>query len=214
MRSLHPLQEELHNLAKNQKINGMSLRQIGALVGESSPQKVKHHLSQLSRYGMIRFDSSSRVVLPATSKSEADAFASIRILGTADCGPATAIADQRVQGYLKISRRLLKIDASDKYLFALHAHGNSMNRADIGGNNIEEGDFVIVDNRKMVPHDGDFIVSIIDGMANIKRFVRMNNEQIALVSESTEDIAPIYIHADDDYQYNGKVVQVIKRPRG
>jgi repressor LexA len=211
MQSLHPLQEELHNLAKNRKINGMSLRQIGALVGESSPQKVKHHLVQLSRYGMIRFDSSSRVVLPITSETET--FASIRILGAADCGSATAIAEQRVLGYLKISRRLLKTDASDKYLFALRALGNSMNRADIGGTNIEEGDYVIVDGHKSNPLNGDFVVSIIDGMANIKRFVRMSDEQIALVSESTEEIVPIYVHADDDYQYSGKVVQVIKRPR-
>ncbi len=57
-------------------------------------------------------------------------------------------------------------------------------------------------------------MSIIDGMANIKKFHRDKaNKQIALVSDSTQRSPPIYIHEDDDFMINGKVVQVIKKSR-
>ena len=52
---------------------------------------------------------------------------------------------------------------------------------------------------------------IIDDVANLKRFYK-EGEQITLVSESTLDIAPIYIHSKylPDYMINGVVVRVIK----
>jgi phage repressor protein C with HTH and peptisase S24 domain len=89
-----------------------------------------------------------------------------------------------------------------------------MNRSEVNGKRIEDGDYVIVDSDDRVPHDGDVILSVIDEMTNIKRFHRDRlNKQIALVSDSTHDFPPIYIHEDDDFFINGKVIQVIKKPR-
>ena len=52
------------------------------------------------------------------------------------------------------------------------------------------------------------------GMANIKKFfLDRENRQVVLMSESTKDFPPIYIHEDDEFMVNGKVVQVIKKPR-
>ncbi len=62
--------------------------------------------------------------------------------------------------------------------------------------------------------NGDIVLSIIDGMANIKRFfLDKANNQVVLVSDSTKEFPPIYIHEDDDFMINGKVVQVIKKPK-
>lgn len=36
---------------------------------------------------------------------------------------------------------------------------------------MESGDFVIVDSENTSPRDGDYVVSVIDGMANIKNIV-------------------------------------------
>jgi len=60
-----------------------------------------------------------------------------------------------------------------------------------------------------------YVLSIIKGMANIKKFIfdEVRN-RILLLSESTQDYAPIIIHNNDfdNYMVNGQVVQVIKKP--
>ena len=89
-----------------------------------------------------------------------------------------------------------------------------MNRATIDGKKIENGDYVIVDVDDKNVKNGDIVLSIIDGMANIKRlFVDHENNQVVLMADSTKEFPPIYIHADDDFMVNGKVIQVIKKPR-
>jgi len=52
-------------------------------------------------------------------------------------------------------------------------------------------------------------------MANVKKFlIDRANHQVILLSESSQNIAPIYIHEDDcaDYLVCGRVVDVIKQP--
>lgn len=99
-------------------------------------------------------------------------------------------------------------------LFILKAKGDSMNDADIDGNSIEDGDFVIVDESKRAPENENYVVSLIDDCANIKKFFHQG-DQIALVSESTKDYNPIFIHQSDADRYNviGTVVRVIKTPK-
>jgi len=90
-----------------------------------------------------------------------------------------------------------------------------MNQANVKGKSIEEGDFVIVEKNQGTPANGDYVVSTIDGLANIKKFIFDEpNKQIILVSESSLDLPPIYIHQDDysAYLVCGKVVEVIKKP--
>ncbi len=90
----------------------------------------------------------------------------------------------------------------------------AMNRAMVNGNTIEDGDYLLVDSDQTSPSNGDIVLSVIDDMANIKKYVWDEaNNQIVLVSESTKDIPPIYIHEDDSFMINGKVIQVIKKPK-
>lgn len=91
-----------------------------------------------------------------------------------------------------------------------------MNQANIDGNCIENGDYVLIDPNDKDFKDGDYVLSIINGMANIKKFLKDDlNRQIILISQSTEDHPPIYIHEDDMsyFMTSGKVVAVLKNPR-
>jgi SOS-response transcriptional repressor LexA len=89
-----------------------------------------------------------------------------------------------------------------------------MNKSIVNGNTIEDGDYLIIDSSDTSPSSGDVVLSVIDEMANIKKYVwDEENNQIVLVSESTKDIPPIYIHEDDSFMINGKVIQVIKKPK-
>tara|TARA_Y100001958_G_C21160909_1_gene494797 strand:- start:436 stop:1065 length:630 start_codon:yes stop_codon:yes gene_type:complete len=207
---MHKTQEKLLQLVKTQDLGSMTLREIGALVGEEKyPQKVKHHLSQLEKKGFIRIDKKNNSIEPVMSgKIGTTSIMSIPILGTANCGPATFYAENNYQGYLKISRKFLP---KKENVFALVADGPSMNKACIKGKNIDDGDYLIVDSSDRTPEDGDVVVSVFDDVANIKKFKwDKENNRILLMSESTQHFPPIIIHEDDEYHVMGKVVEVVK----
>ena len=209
---MHAIQEKLLKLIDDKNIGGFTLRQIGGLIGEKLPQKVKHHLSHLERKGFILIDRKNKKISRISNKAKAgDIFISIPIVGSANCGPANIYADQNIEGYLKISKRLAP---NKKSVFALRAEGNSLNKADVGGKNVESGDFVIVDSENLSPRDGDYVVSVIDGMANIKKYrLDKSHSRIALLSESTQEYSPIFIHQNDDFRISGKVVGIVKNIR-
>ena len=192
----------------------MSLREIGKLINETSPQKIKHHLLQLEKNGLIQMDRLSKVMVKTRPGVVLrNSLIAIPILGTANCGPATAYAEQEAEGYLRVSGKLL---SKKKGVFAIKASGYSMNKANINGESIEDGDYVLVDPAFTSVRNGDYVLSIIDGMANIKRYFKdAENQRIILLSESSASFSPIFIHRDDidNYLVNGKVIQVIKKPK-
>lgn len=209
---MHLLQQKLLKISEGTDLTRMSLREIGRLIEEDHPQKVQHHLMQLEKKGLIKFDRGKGIIQRVKKGMIKNTdLVAVPIFGSANCGPATLLAEENLEGYLKISRRILN---TAKGVFAIKALGNSMNRANIRGNSIEEGDYIIIDGAIDNPRNGDYVLSIIDDVANIKRFVfDTDQNQIILVSESTEDIAPIFIHPDDKYVMNGRVIQVIKKPK-
>ena len=205
---MHIIQEKLLKELNRKNLSGMTLREIGFLVGEKSAQKIKHHLSQLSKRGFITYNPLKREIKKAQKISK-EGFISLPIVGAANCGPATIFAEENITGYLKVSKRLAP---RGEKLFILRAEGDSMNRANINKKNIEDGDFVIIDAEQKSPEPGQYIVSTIDEMANIKKFIPdPKNKRIVLKSESTKEYLPIFIHEDDKYEVSGRVVGVIKK---
>jgi SOS-response transcriptional repressor LexA len=207
------------NLAKERNLAGMTLRGIGEMVGEpDSPQKIKHHLDQLMQKGLLLASADGKKLKPAVAGLDKQSkIISLPIVGSANCGQALIFADEKVEEYLKISLHTLDRALSRRIgdLYVLRAVGDSMNRASIRGNSIEDGDYVVIDKTIKIPDNGDYVVSVIDGCSNIKRFRKdPKTHQIILFSESTIDFSPIYIHEEDfsDYLVCGKVVDVFKKP--
>src|SRR5690242_14604216 len=101
---MHTIQEKLLKLAEANNLGEMSLRQIGRLIGEPSAQKIKHHLLQLEKNGLMQMDRLAKVMIKTQPGSlYQSALMAVPILGTADCGPATAYAEQEAQGFLRVS---------------------------------------------------------------------------------------------------------------
>lgn len=214
---MHELQKKLFRLAQEKNLAQYTLREIAEMVGETSPQKIKHHLQQLEKRGLIRIDKAKGVIQKTGTSWVGDPKAktklvAIPIVGTANAGLARAIAEQNIEGFLRMSDSLLKHRGS-RHLFALKVDGPSMNRVEIEGKRIEDGDYAIIDYEFRNPRNGDIVLSIIDGASNIKKFYRDEDGNIVLASNSTQDFPPIYIHKNDDYMINGKVVQVVKKPK-
>lgn len=215
---MHRIQEKILKLLETQDVSNLALREIAMKINETgSPQKIKHHLNQLAQKGLIIIDKQKNTIKKvATGIDKNSGLISLPIYGSANCGEATFFAEDHIEGYLKVTKSILgDLIKRAGDLFVLRAVGPSMNRADVAGNAIEDGDYVIVDKEKTAPCDGDYIVSIIDGAANIKKiFVDRQNQQLILVSESNQQIPPIYIHDKDldSYLISGKVAKVMKKP--
>ena len=214
---MHQIQDKILQLMETKNLGKLTLREIGASIGEPDrPQKIKHHLDQLAKKGLIRVDkANSNIERIQSGRVKNSNLVAVPIFGSATCGEAACFDEQNFEGNLYVSDRLLNKIRDVKNIFAVKAVGSSMNRADIQGKNIVEGDYAIIDKDYPSPQNGDYVLSVIDGLINIKKFYQdKKNNQIILMSESTQDFAPIYIHEEDfvNYMVNGKVVQVFKQP--
>jgi SOS-response transcriptional repressor LexA len=219
---MHPIQVALLELSQNSNLADMSLREMAKALGmeNESPQKIKHHLVQLQKKGFIVIDKTKKEMSRSETKpawadgllKKKSSLFSIPIIGTANAGPANIFAEQNFQGFLKTSGLLLDRKKPDG-LYAIRVNGLSMNLAFIKGKSIEDGDFVVVDSNETQPSTGDVVLAVIENKATIKKFTEdLQNNQIVLIAESSMDYEPIYLHVDDDFSVNGKVVAVIKKP--
>ncbi|MBY0539351.1 hypothetical protein K2P56_02875 [Patescibacteria group bacterium] len=212
---MHDTQAQLLTMARYQNLGKLSLRQIAKLIdADGRPQIVKYHLRELEKAGLIQLNLESGVIKPVKRglvNNIKKLFYSLPIVGSANCGPATIFADERIEGYLKVSAKMLPHRKQD--LYVLVADGPSMNQAEVHkGVTIEDGDFVVVDKSQTSPKSGDIVVAVIDGMATIKRYREdKKNNRIVLEAQSTEKYLPIFIHEGDDFVVSGKVVDVIKK---
>lgn len=212
MGTMHPIQKKLLSLAENKDINTLTLREMAEAIGEEpSAQRIKHHLLQLEKRGLLVYDRGSRTYrLGGVPDST---FTVIPIVGSANAGPAQIFAEENIEGYLKVSRRLVK---AQKKLFALRVVGDSMNEAKVGSAKLplEDGDYAVVEPTEGKPQPNQYVVSVIDDAANIKRYQEVDGN-VVLTSESRRPYAPIVIHPDDhpEYLINGVVTDVIKMPQ-
>ena len=219
---MHPIQEKLLHLSKTENLAKLSLRDMATRIGmpDESPQRIKHHLLQLQKKEFLTIDRSKGTMTRTSLEPDwakgllkkASGLFSVPIIGTANCGPAMLFAEQNFQGFLRVSSKL--IDRSKPTgLYAVKADGASMNRAEIKGRKIEDGDFIVIDNQDRNVRSGDVVLAVIDDRATIKRFIDDRaNGQIVLTADSSFDYAPIYLHPEDDFMISGKVIAVIKKP--
>lgn len=209
---MHEIQKDLLSLSRNMNLGEKSLREIGRIIGVEHPQQISHHLGQLEKKGFIILDKTKNKIINVNDNEKIErSFINIPIVGAANCGPASLLAIENIDSYLKVSASLIK---RKPHLFSIKAVGNSMNKANIDGRNIESGDYVIVDRDENSPKHGDYVLCVINGAANIKRFFKKENSDIiSLISESSEDYAPIDLHEDDldEFLINGTVIHVVKK---
>lgn len=207
---MHHIQQKILNFADKINLKRDGLRQIGRLVGESHPFVVSYHLKKLEENGFIKIDKKTGEIRKIRGlKDDGGHFIAIPVLGMANCGDPTIFADERLEGYIKVSKSIIK---NGNGIIGIKASGNSMNRANINGQNIENGDYVIADSKKQ-PHNGDYVLAIVDDCASIKKFVLDSKSKVvSLISESTENHPIIFIHQKDKFLINGVVKYVIKKP--
>ncbi len=214
--AMNSTQKAILNLAGTRNLAAMSLREIGkaATDEDQHPQLIQYHLNRLIEGGFLRHDKLHGVIKRTSSNKDASQrVISVPIVGSANCGVATALAEEHIEGYLHVSRSLLSRRKGP--IFAVHALGSSMNRANIDGQPINNGDYVLIDAGSREPRSGKYVLSAIEGAANIKRMsIDRKNEMIVLSSESNDKYPPIYLDANDNPEHVicGEVIKVLRAP--
>lgn len=207
---MHKIQQELLSLYNQNKEAFKDMRVVDMQSGCPSakyPSQIKHHLRQLELKGFLSGDVVNYENETATSGS----FVDLPIYGSADCGQALTYSDnQEVQGHVRVSKNLLKYSHDYSSLYIMNALGDSMNQANINGKSIDSGDYLVVTSKVGNVKDGDIVVSIIDNLANIKKFKKVGNQIKLMPESSNKKHKPIFISSHDKYMISGKVVDVLK----
>lgn len=170
-----------------------------------SPRSVFIYLNHLEEQGFIQRSSKNRGI-ELVHDSDAS-FIDVPVLGMANAGSPSLIAEESIEGYLKLSKRLY----GPKKLFAIKISGDSMNLSSIKGKSIEDGDYILVDQGYKDYKNGDKVLVVIDGLATVKTYKKVQQGMIGLFPESNNSIhQPIYLTPEDDFIINGKVIDVLK----
>ncbi len=163
------------------------------------------YLNELEEKGYIERSSEDRGI--SIKEVTKDKFLDVPVFGMASAGAATMFADQYIEGYLKVSKRIV----GDHKVFAIQVSGTSMNKAKVGGKTIQNGDFILVDADVDEYENGDKVLVVIDGLATVKTFRTIDGHHIVLLPESSDKRhKPIFLTDEDDFVINGKVIDVLK----
>lgn len=164
------------------------------------------YLNELEEKGYIERTSEDRGIRLKGVTSES--FLDVPVFGMANAGAATMFADQYIEGYLKVSKSIVR---NARSVYAIQVSGTSMNKADVNGKTIENGDFILVDSSWKHYDNGDKVLVAIDGLATVKTYRTVDGRNIVLLPESSDKKhKPIFLTEDDDFVINGKVIDVLK----
>ncbi len=193
---LHKTQRELLKLLAANVSEPLSLRELQAEVGASSPSVVVHHLNQLEKKGYLKRnpnDPRDYAVIEERPESE---VTHIGLFGSGRCGPGGTILSGTPIDRLPIASRLLSFPASEAFM--IKAKGDSMLPR------IAEGDYVIA-RKTSVAESGRIYVCVNDGECLIK-IVRRYGGQLCL--ESLNRAFEVVV-VTGDFHVEGEVKQVL-----
>ncbi len=211
---MHPTQQKILNLASSVKLNKKNPRIIARLIDIKNPQNIVHHIEQLEKKGFISIADNYDIKVEMQIPQQTGKLFQLPIYGSANAGPAVDFAEQKIDGYLAVP--LSEIGRTNKNgLYLVMVDGDSLNDAKaLKGGPAETGDYAVIDGNNKSPNDGDYVLSVIDGLANLKRFYKdKTNKRIELRSESKMETKPIYIKQEhfEDYLINGVIIGIIKK---
>jgi hypothetical protein len=102
---MHETQEQLLELARQRDLSRTPLREIAKLIDEEtlSPGVLQHHFRQLEKKGLLYIDRKAKTQRFGEDVCDTR-FYSIPIVGAANCGQADIVAEESIEGYIKMSR--------------------------------------------------------------------------------------------------------------
>lgn len=189
--------ESIRELTMQQGERPTSYRVCKHLISQGmneSMKSVMQVIESLEKKELVTRDENRKLFLVENeSYGDAQNIFSIPLYGLASCGEALAYADEGADDFLQISKSLFQRAQPEK-LFAVKALGDSMNKS-----GINDGDYVIFEKAESdSDFEGKMVVAVINGMATIKQYRKVDNGVIGLFPHSTNETHhPIYLSEAD-----------------
>jgi len=195
---MHPTQQALLELLKNNITDPLTIRELKDNLGVSSPSVVYHHIRQLEKKGYLKRNPNNPHDYQIVAEGEKQ-IVYLNLYGMAQCGPNGSILDGTPIDRIPIASRLIKFASEDAFL--VKAKGNSMKPR------IREGDLIIA-KKSSAAADGDIVVCVHNSEAKIKKLFRQK-DTIILQSENTSAYPPI-VAKPEEVKIEGIVKGVIQ----
>lgn len=202
MKKLHPKQEKLLNLLRENIDNPLTINEMGEFLNISSKGVVHHHLTQLERKGYLKRSASNPRDYVVLDTPE-NAIVHIPKFGLARCGPGGGILDGNPVARIPVPSSLLKYPAEEAFI--VEAIGKSMEPR------IHAGDLVIAQKNQQPSH-GELIVCVYETEALIKQFIRVGEECFLYsLNNDRTSYPPRRIVNEEDFKVEGVVRNIFHR---
>lgn len=181
-----------------------TIEELRRSLGVGSTRTVLRYLRWLEDEGDIERWSGARGVRALRTNISGVQTRAVPVIGQAPTGPLV-LAEENIDGWVQVPKTIAR-PASNYFL--LRVRGDSMNKARVAGETIENGDLVLV-RQYAAAKEGDIVVALINGEATIKRFAKGSAYYVLKPDSVNAKHHPIIV--DHDFQIQGIVVRVLKR---
>lgn len=182
-----------------------TVEELRRLLGVGSTRTVLRYLDALKEEGYIERWSGARGLRMRRGSAGGLETRLIPIVGEAPAGQLMP-AEQNILGQVQIPKEFLK-PINSKF-FLLRVRGDSMNRAKVEGQTIEDGDLVLVRQQEKTD-PGKVVVVLVDGEATIKRLVKGPGYYVLRPESTNSEHRPIIVA--QDFRVQGIVCRVFKK---
>jgi repressor LexA len=183
-----------------------TVEELRRLLGVGSTRTVLRYLDALKEEGYIeRWSGARGLRMRRGSGTRGLETRLVPIVGEAPAGQLMP-AEENLLGQVQIPKDFLK-PPSGKF-FLLRVRGDSMNRAKVEGQSIEDGDLVLVRQQERAD-PGKIVVALVDGEATIKKLVKGPGYYVLKPESINPKHRPIIVA--QDFRVQGMVYRVFKK---
>jgi len=183
-----------------------TVEELRKLLGVGSTRTVLRYLDALKEGGYIdRWSGARGLRMRRGPTARGLETRLVPIVGEAPAGQLMP-AEENMLGQVHVPKEFLKPPGSK--FFLLRVRGNSMNRAKVEGQTIEDGDLVLVRQQERADA-GKIVVALVDGEATIKRLAEGPDYYVLKPESTSPKHRPIIV--TQDFQIQGVVCKVFKK---
>ena len=183
-----------------------TVEELRRLLGVGSTRTVLRYLDALKEEGYIdRWSGARGLRMRRGPTARSLETRLVPIVGEAPAGQLMP-AEENMLGQVQMPKEFLKPPSAN--FFLLRVRGDSMNRAKVEGQTIEDGDLVLVRQQDRVD-PGKIVVALVDGEATIKKLVKAPGYYVLKPESTNSKHRPIIVA--QDFRVQGIVCRVFKK---
>jgi repressor LexA len=182
-----------------------TVEELRRFLGVGSTRTVLRYLDALKEEGYIDRWSGARGLRMRKGPASSLETRLVPIVGEAPAGSFMP-AEENILGQVQLPKEFLKPPSSK--FFLLRVRGDSMNRAKVEGQTVDNGDLVLVRQQERAD-PGKIVVALVDGEVTIKKLVKKPGYFVLQPESTNPKHRPIIVA--QDFRLQGIVCRVFKK---